>query len=282
MCLFALTLVLLLQQVNPSSPATKPRVEKRSATGIAQQERHKISEAGPVISPQAGGGNLPENAPAHDPKQTNTYDPRNDLLYRCYLWSTIIGVVGGFIGIAILVIQSRILKTSADAAKDAAKVAQLSAQAVINAERPWLVISVEKREPNHFFFNVSPRGRTPAKIISNYAKFTATNYNESPPSPPNYGLETVLAYPPLVMPNDAPFPVYDFPVSAISGNNQPFWEEIISLKKQLYFLGKIVYEDVLAKNSDGTPAIHETRWCYVYYTGGFVTKGGPPEYNGYT
>jgi hypothetical protein len=54
-----------------------------------------------------------------------------DYLYRWYMRATIIGVVGGFIGIGLLIWQSMLSRRSANAA-------WLNAQAVISSERPSL------------------------------------------------------------------------------------------------------------------------------------------------
>jgi hypothetical protein len=52
--------------------------------------------------------------------QLQNYDPTKNFLYRCYLGATIIGVVGGFVGIGILVWQTIVTRRSANAATDAA------------------------------------------------------------------------------------------------------------------------------------------------------------------
>jgi hypothetical protein len=68
-----------------------------------------------------------------------------DLLYRCYLGATIVGVMGGFIGIALLRRQIVLLRRSVDAANLSAEAAKNSADALINAERPWIVTKITKK-----------------------------------------------------------------------------------------------------------------------------------------
>src|ERR1700678_2551017 len=50
----------------------------------------------------------------------------------------------------------------------AAQAALLNAQAVIESERPWLVVTIEKDEtmPAYFFFRVINKGKTPAQLIN--------------------------------------------------------------------------------------------------------------------
>jgi hypothetical protein len=69
----------------------------------------------------------------------NFYDPTADQLYRGYLTATIVGVVGGFIGIGILVWQAVLTRRSANAAKDAA-------DAVMNSERAWLIVDLSWKD----------------------------------------------------------------------------------------------------------------------------------------
>src|SRR5258707_5543568 len=47
---------------------------------------------------------------------TNNMQAEQEALYRWYLWATIIGVVGGFIGIGIIYWQTTLARKSADAA----------------------------------------------------------------------------------------------------------------------------------------------------------------------
>lgn len=70
------------------------------------------------------------------PPQPEAYDPRQDLLYRAYLAFTVFGVIGALVGIAIIFRQT-------NAAQDAAIAARDNAQAVINAERAWVIVWVK-------------------------------------------------------------------------------------------------------------------------------------------
>jgi hypothetical protein len=66
-------------------------------------------------------------------------DPAQDSLYHAYLLATIIGVIGGWIGIFIVGIQTAQSRKAADAAKEAALAAKNQSEAVINAERAWIM-----------------------------------------------------------------------------------------------------------------------------------------------
>ncbi len=94
-----------------------------------------------------------ESTPTHHQEKTDTYDPRTDTLYRGYLWATVIGVFGGFLGIGLLTWQSILLRQSANAAKVAAEAAERSANAAvdnvkifISKERARLSVHLKKEE----------------------------------------------------------------------------------------------------------------------------------------
>jgi hypothetical protein len=97
--------------------------------------------------PTVTSGDVNAAAPT---KEAPSYDPTQDRAYRAYLWATILGVVGGFLGVGVLIWQTVLTRRSANAARDAASAAKISAEAVINSERPWLFISIKttERAPN--------------------------------------------------------------------------------------------------------------------------------------
>ena len=68
--------------------------------------------------------------------QAQAYNPRQDMLYRAYLWFTVLGVIGAFAGLYVISRQTKLAGKAADAAL-------LSAQAVINAERAWITVDIK-------------------------------------------------------------------------------------------------------------------------------------------
>jgi len=75
----------------------------------------------------------PVEQPQSNTQEEKAKEATLDRLYRRYLGATIIGVVGGFIGIGLIVWQTILVRRSANAAR-------LNAEAVINSERAWLLI----------------------------------------------------------------------------------------------------------------------------------------------
>ena len=79
--------------------------------------------------------------------QVQAYDPRQDILYRAYLWFTVLGVLGAFVGLWVISRQTKVAAQAADAAR-------LSAQAVINAERAWITVTIKWQQNVKAVFNV--------------------------------------------------------------------------------------------------------------------------------
>ncbi len=181
-------------------------------------------------------------------------------------------------------------KDAAIAGKDAARAALLNAQAVINAERAWLAVSIDIEVSNPNDPNETPKcyvaylnqGRTPAKIIGIDFTHRFIDQPDNLPVPPTYNSPSFL-------------PDSTFIVSRDSFKINPFFDPISILtqaRKQvavgfstefLMFYGRITYEDVFA-NQEGEHVLHETRWCFAYNPNSqkrFVACG-PNEYNQHT
>lgn len=88
-------------------------------------------------------------------------------LYRAYLWATVIGVIGGFIGIGLILWQAVITRQAARAAAESARAARASADALINSERAWVHAELvrSKLVSDLWSFSISNYGRTPAEVL---------------------------------------------------------------------------------------------------------------------
>jgi hypothetical protein len=147
------------------------KLDAQKKTGKAEQEDSKSATVPPCI-------HCPNCCPIEQPytksKEEQAKADSLDLLYRRYMWATIIGVGAGVIG-AIALIWSTILT------RRAANAALLNAQAVIDSERAWLLpaILVEPRNLLEMAYNNYPNsieiavrfsnvGRTPAWVTGWY------------------------------------------------------------------------------------------------------------------
>ncbi len=165
-----------------------------------------------------------------------------------------------------------------------ARAALLNAEAVINAERPWLVVTWSSKPdwPGSFLFGCKNRGNTPAKVVSMSAKYLFVDKPENLPVPPDYS--SVVTMP------DLPFKVggdeFDIGngINATSIIKNAGKQELVETSREfLVYYGNVVYKDTFFPDSS-PDGFHETRWCFVYYAAGNkgLKRNGPEEYNRYT
>jgi hypothetical protein len=133
-------------QQNPTVP---PSVNKRPAKKQANDSTNKTTNKIDP-SPVPAVKTTPETQPCKCP----SYNPFEDNLYRWYLRATIVGVVAALAGLGLV--------------NRTAKAAKASADALINAERPWIAIKIGKsKHPqpiSSWTWIIINCGRTPAHI----------------------------------------------------------------------------------------------------------------------
>jgi hypothetical protein len=177
--------------------------------------------------------------------------------------------------------------------RNQARAALLSAQAVLDAERPWFVASIERTRPQFDFWRVriTNKGRTPGQLwdLSENFMWVPSPEAEHFPMPPCYdspgsGPNTrfyasaesfIVGENPV---NDDGF----LPVDRVNNRRQEFGENMLEF---LVVYGRVTYKDTFTGR---TPRLlHESRWCYLFrppvarnFLGDFVACG-PAEYNGY-
>jgi hypothetical protein len=192
----ALIVALLLfaaSQANQAPSSRKPSFDKR----LTQQEAQKKQKTpDPKLSVGECVNCFDVQAPHTDEKQKDPYDARTDSLYRKYLWFTIIGVCGGLIGLGLLYRQFKATETAANAAKnsadaatksanhlaeqlgtmrDTAKANRDSADALVNAERAWLMVYLDWQPGSiHTLDNERTRATTA------YLQCVCTNHGKTP------------------------------------------------------------------------------------------------------
>ena len=171
-------------------------------------------------------------------------------------WALILTLV--VIGIQAIIMQQHAghLKTLSESAADNAEAARLNAQAIINSERPWVVIKIDRdgRLPNFFRVRAENRGRTPAAILSareGCAEVTETAELQMSPA---YSKVKQFKEPLLLMSGESQGISDLSPDHVKSGYFPDFadWEKIG------YIFGSVVYRDLL--DTPDAPE-HETRWC---------------------
>ena len=188
--------------------------------------------------------------------------------------------------ISIAAQQAENSRIATEAAKRSADAALLNAKAVINAERPWIVISASwvKELPHGFRISIKNLGRTPAYILSCSSEHPVLKKEEGLQPKPVYpkDAETKLSpFSTLIMP-DREETLADHALDDIPGWN---WQKMLFAETFLYLYGRVVYSDHLGEEkgdlSDGEP--YETRWCFFVNATNPLSfvRDGPDEYNSY-
>jgi hypothetical protein len=174
--------------------------------------------------------------------------------------------------------QTERLSESISVARDGAKAALLNAQAVINSERPWMLIELTPIPgvPWTGFINFRAwnRGRTPAEITDYQSDFFFHGIDEDfAPEPTFRPLERL--YREYISPGNS-LSIYGFDLNGSMPPDQ--WQWMTKEKKRLYFKGRILYRDMITHEE------HESRFCYWLSPaeGVGLLMGGERDWNKYT
>jgi len=170
----------------------------------------------------------------------------------------------------------------AEATGKSAAAALINAQAVINSERPWIVITVIPHPSieGTFIFKATNKGRTPAQFVSGTHDHTFAFKADDLSTTPDYASVFNRPNEDLVMQGES------FDVSVVRpesiAKSRGMEDQIFNGNQTLFFYGRIVYDDVFGKRDLGYVS-HETCWCYACFENGkrFITTG-PDEYNKHT
>ncbi len=159
----------------------------------SQVIHHQTHQNETETKPQANTAETPG-----DVITVNQDSPKKD-------WWDRAGILGGLF-VAVMTFGLAILaRSQAIAAKSAADAALLNAQAVINAERPWFVITIEgnpswKADESRPLYNTrfTNKGRTPGVLNEMFQDYIFVESPNRLPSPPVYST-------PCIGPNDTVF-----------------------------------------------------------------------------
>jgi hypothetical protein len=203
-------------------------------------------------------------------------------------------VILGYVGIMMAVSllkkidrQTGYAEAAAETAAAAAQAALLNAQAIVRAERPWILITIEpsRSKENTFTIMATNRGRTPAVITENALRRVIAIDETHLPETPEYRKEKTAPVPSqaVLLPGEStpiePFSRED--VRALCDSEERF-RRIETWEERIYIYGKIIYKDLNAP-ADNPP--HETHWCCWYIHGrqnSGLVMAGPPEYHSHS
>jgi hypothetical protein len=241
----------------PSSAAAPSVVVKNQNTSQRQEEKHPAEPLSYLHELL-----LPQNLPA--------------------LALVAVGIAGIWVAVCTL----KDIQKQTENAGLAARAAQASANALVNAERPWIVVTPTPSSDGwSCTFDARNFGRTPAEIISSDAKFAIVDDGEDVPILPKEGkfhlAHRILMLPEAVDPIEkkrSPHNVYVLHRNAVlQGQTEERRKMIAVGQKRLMVYGIVVYEDVLTKGG------HYTRFCYCCSpSGGDVIPAGSDGANEHT
>jgi hypothetical protein len=271
------------QQTQPSPLSTSHRVKHQEPANSNKDDTGGLASP----SPDNRNGNIvtfvDQNCSEQDADRGKQSGYWNKVISPEILpiWiASFVAVVGTIIAVRTL----KAIKREAKEIQDVAKAASLNAQAVINAERPWLVVATffEKDRPELCRFGCRNQGNTPAKIVSVSAQIGFVDRPDHLHVPPDYSSFVAMPDLTLIVHTDSfPIGVGVNPRSVIQSANHEAL--VLSAREFLVYFGNVVYRDTLYPESS-MEGLHETRWCFVYQPGGdkMFLRSGPAEYNRYT
>ncbi|MGA2876414.1 MAG: hypothetical protein ABSE82_12850 [Nitrososphaerales archaeon] len=200
--------------------------------------------------------------------------------YRAFSWPE--GITTLSLLLTLLVIAEQTAQT-----RKAAEAALLNAQALINAERPWIMVTVEEVTGRSGGFNLymTNKGRTPAMVTGAYIGCVAVKDISSLPTKSPYGPGSMATDRIVLQGEKLPVTWFDgTTLKKIVGNGFPSapWDG------DIFVFGKVLYRDLL---SPSTNPLHETRWIGLYQLPSgessdsifsFQGIGVPDEYDRYS
>ncbi len=284
--------------------SSSPAGNKPSLAKAPEKSEQKVGTTGQRIDSGGPGEVVPEAQPSADiehaaPRITFADVPGRQpevwsLRERIELGATLLAVVvcyaGGIIIFRILSKLERRMQSNEDAMQavtDASNSILVGVQALMSADRPWLMIGIELHgaaDTRAFRVSLTNRGKRAAEVISVADRAGVFPDQSSLPAEPTYTPQgvTKMNPPKMLLPGEV------MVLQTISRKDLDWIcrtaesRHKVELAQEHVFLhGRVTYVDVIAGDSKR----HETNWCCEYVAGpktDNLTKAGPLEYNYYT
>jgi hypothetical protein len=288
------------QAAHPPTPAIHPQTSA---------PRPQTSSPYPVTAPaqvrpdcngvpcEAQTPNFVVTLPAPVPPPWPIHDR---ILWAAYLLLAFVGYAGVFV-LRKIERNTRAIETMAGTAgetasyavsvatvaSETAQAALAHAQAILNAERPWILVTAEPSRgvESSFEITATNRGKSPATITSALDQVLFAIDEAHLPGVPEFKpVESGARFVPIILlPGEAAtlktFRRED--ARDLCGSDEKF-ASIESWSERLYLCGKVAYTDLIAPA--GKQA-HETNWCCWYIHGkqrSALVPAGGAEYNSHT
>lgn len=290
---------------NSVPPATAPPpVTPPAVSAPSTQSGSAVAPPGPQASPQQApaapqsnscvNGNCdewPTSVKVANPPPVVPFWPLHErILWAALLVLVVIAYAGVMIAVSTLKKIERHLRIGEEAvaaAAESARAALLHSEALVKAERPWILIAIEPSPgiANGFTITASNRGRTPARLVAIPHKIEFAEDESNLPEVPQY--QEAASAPPFVpiilLPGEfaqiATFCRDD--VRELCASDEQFtrvenWEE------KIFIYGRVTYRDLVSPQDE---QIHQSSWCFWYIHGhqnSGMVPAGTGNYNMHT
>jgi hypothetical protein len=293
LAIFAVMLVLTqapaactAQASGQGSVNRQPPPLSASSTEVPQET------ASPAPTTEGEGGDIqPQHIGVANPTPARSgWTWQEKVSWAANLVLVILGYVGIMMGVSLLKKidrQTGYAETAAEAAASSSHAALMTAQAILNAERSWILITVEPSPSaeNSFTIMASNRGRTPARIIETRERTRIAVDEEHLPGSPEYTEEKRGApFTPIILLPGESTTIKRFCRDDARGlcDSEERYRRVETWEEKIFLYGKVMYKDLSAPSDSQA---RETNWCCWYIHGrqnsGMVIAG-PPEYNTHT
>lgn len=205
--------------------------------------------------------------------------------------ASIVLAVLGYVGILLALRSLKNIERNSEGSLEAARAALAAAESslnqtksIIEAERPWILVSVEPHltEENTFRVMLSNRGRRPGRIMSMSDQVhIVPNEEDLPKAPGHESVELQSQEEPLILLPGESLVIANFArkdVAKICKTDEQL-RRIAAWEDTIFLFGRVTYQD-LTQVSDRKP--YETDWCCRYIHGetkSALLLGGPEGYN---
>jgi hypothetical protein len=274
-------------------PVANPQSQTRPASSLPAAQNPSSPE-NPTGRPDCNGVPCEEQQPritvSVPPPAPLPWTLQERIAWAANLVLVVLGYVGVMMGLSTLKKIERYTKATeitAAAALESSQAALWNAQAIINSERPWLLITIEPSltAENRFTVKCKNRGRTPARIIAAIDRIKIAIDETHLPASPEYGDEEPSAPldPIILLPGESTG-LKQFARDDVKGicETEETFKRVETWEEKIFIYGKVIYRDLIAPEDKQT---HETNWCCWFIHGrqksGLVIAG-PPEYNEHT
>lgn len=211
------------------------------------------------------------------------------ILWGANLVLVVLGYVGIVMGLSLLrkiERQTRYGEAAAEAAQQSAQAALAQAQALVRAERPWILMSVRPSQAveNGFAVMATNRGRGPARILSTVDEVVSAIDEAHLSAAPVYKNDPVAPEDPIVLLPGETTEILSFNRADVKRicETEERLSRVEKWEEKIFLYGKVVYRDLAAP--DDAPE-HESSW-FCWYIHGRQKSGmimaGSPAYNQHT